>query len=271
VSALRAIAAGVALLGVALPGAAADLRRVESVGVVAIREGEPRPTAPRDAAVRAAVARAVEGVARGLLPDGPPAFVDPPDAAGSATSSELDPAYASALGEDPFEYATRFRILENRGTRPALLSRDSDVETEYVVVVEVFVDASRVRERLQASGWIAGPGGQAHPSVQLVVEGLTSYGAYRAVRETLLDDLDVESAVPLELSEGRAVLEVVGPYGVESLLTALVEARRPGLRLVPLDRDVQRLTVLVEWVAPPPAQRVPDPDGSDFGDGLDAN
>ena len=67
-------AAGIALaallLAGSLPAAGADLRRLESVGVVPI-DDLTRRTTHRDRAVSAAVARAVERVATQALPEGP--------------------------------------------------------------------------------------------------------------------------------------------------------------------------------------------------------
>ena len=136
--------------------------------------------------------------------------------------------------------------------RSALFTRDPEVESEYVVVVEVFVDARLVRERFRDAGWIEAPAGHASGShVRLVLEGLRSFDAYDALRRTLLQELEVRSAIPVELTAGRAVLEVDGPYGAAALLEALLERKGPGLRVLPLDQDGQTLTLLVDWTAPP--------------------
>ena len=42
----------------------------------------------------------------------------------------------AALGKNPLDYANRFRILEDRGERPALFTEIPGVSTEYVVLVE---------------------------------------------------------------------------------------------------------------------------------------
>jgi hypothetical protein len=221
-------------------GRAADLRRIESVGVFPLGSGPAGGRAPRDGAVRAAVARAVEGVAEGLMPEGWHESV--PASPPKAEPADLKATLAPALGSDPFEYATRFRILEDRGPRDALLSRDPDVDTEYVAVVEVFVDVGRVRDRLHTAGWIVVPAGQEATQVLLVVTGLGSFGAYEALRRTLLEELEVRSALPVELSRGRAVLAVDGPYGAEALEAAL-------------------RTLLVDWT--PPADPAPPAAGAE--------
>ena len=62
------------------------------------------------------------------------------------------------LGNDPLVYATRFQVVEDRGEGPRLFGSDLDVDTEYVVIVSVFVDRDRIRERLTRAGKI----GRAH-------------------------------------------------------------------------------------------------------------
>ena len=63
----------------------------------------------------------------------------------------------------------------------------------------------------------------------------------------------MRSAIPVELSAGRAVLEVDGPYSAEALQQALLESVEEGLRVVPLDQDGQTLTLLVDWTPPLPS------------------
>jgi hypothetical protein len=261
------------LLAAMLPAgmvAAADVRRIESVGVVPIDPGNARRNAPRDAAVRAAVARGVESVALALLPEGWERQVADPEV-GQTTGppGDVEPLLASALGSDAFDYATRFRILEDRGIRPALLTKDPGAEKEYVVLVEVFVDADRIGERLQAAGLIGTPAGQDSAYVRLVLEGLDSFGAYDALRRTLLEDPAVRSALPVELSAGRAVLEVDSSYDAESLGTALVARSGNGLRVVPVERDGQTLTLLVDY-QPPPTDRAAEPPPESGGPPADA-
>jgi hypothetical protein len=234
------------LLALALPAVAADLRRVESVGVVPIEDRGRRET-DRQRAVAAALARAVERVAERALEQAPPEPA--PGEQRRPAPDAIAPALAPALGDDPFEYATRFRILEERGIRPAMLS-GSDAEQEYVVLVEVFVDATRIGERLAAAGWREDPAGS-HSRVHLVLEGLRSFQAYDALRRALSDELHVRSVIPVELVRGRAVLEVDSDYDPDGLLAALADTAEPGLRVVPVSRDADTLTVLVDWTPPP--------------------
>jgi hypothetical protein len=226
-----------ALLAPALPAAASDVRRIESVGVVPLRPDEPPRSPPRDTAVQQALASAVRRVAQDELPD-----FDP--------DHDAD-ALKAALGREPLDYATRFRILEDRGERPALFSDDPDVSSEYVVVVEVYVDAERVRQRLTRSGLMAGPGrDQRRQRVRLVIEDVETWASYRAVR-TLLEDVGVQSAVPVEMERGRAVLDVDGSRDPEALMTALVRAAPPNLRLVPLGSDAGTLRLRARFLDSP--------------------
>jgi hypothetical protein len=234
---LGAALALLALSAPAAPAAASDVRKVEAVGVVPLRPDHPPRRPPRDSAVAQALASAVRRVAQEELPD-----FDP----------ELDAASLDeALGREPLDYATRFRIVEDRGERPALFSDDPEVEREYVVLVEVSVDAERVRQKLTRSGLMAGPSRTARRQrVQLVIEDVETWASYRAVR-TLLEDVGVQSAVPVEMERGRAVLEVDGSRGPEELMTALVRAAPPNLRLVLLGSDAGTLRLRARFLDSP--------------------
>jgi hypothetical protein len=237
--------------------AAADLQRLETVGVVPIRTGAAAG-APRDAAVRAAVARGVERVAEGLLA----ARGGIPEASGG-NPTDLAPGLAPALGSDPFAYAPRFRILRDRGMRDPLLTREAGVEREYVVEAEVTIDATRVRDRLQRAGWLEARPTSQGPRLRIVLDQLHSYDAYAGLRRSLLDDVGVRSAVPVEFSQGRGVLEVDTDLGPSSLVSALNERGSPHLRIVALDQQESELTLLVDWVGPPPGPAKPASDEED--------
>ena len=67
-----------------------------------------------------------------------------------------------------------------RGVRPALFVEDPDAATEYVVIVEVHVDADRVEKRLVDAGMLAsGEPLAAAGRVRLEVLGLRRYQAYQ--------------------------------------------------------------------------------------------
>jgi len=253
------VLAGLVLWGAGPPAAsaAARVRRVEAEGVLPIDTDE-RGSAPRNGAVRAAVAEAVRSTAQALLP---PDFAP----AGGETGPAVAPEQALAswldevLGDDPFEYATRFRILEDRGVRR---SRDAagKFTNEYVVLAEVHVDADRVRERLELVGALTGPSGDdSAERIRIVADGVTSYAAYEALRRAAIDGLGARSVVPLELERGRTVLEVDAVGDPDALLADLAGGAPPELRVVPLEASEGEIHVLIEW------SEVPASDGDPSG------
>ena len=268
-------------LGSAALAAPTEVRRIESVGAVEIDPNEPAASPLREAALERALEAAVQRIALELLPpdredwgrpqaeDGqagedPGAVEDAqarpapdPDENPSGSEEDLegvvDPVLAKALGDDPFDYTPRFRILEDRGVRPALFSTDPEIEEEYVVLVEVHVDVDRVAERLERAGLLVGPSGEAE-SIRLcvVVEGLSSFRAYERIRSTLVTEVGVPSAMPVELERGRAVLEVDAGREAEVLLDDLLREAPPELRIIPLEVDEEGLVLLVDLVSPVP-------------------
>ncbi len=232
-----------ALAAFATAAAAGEIRQLESVGAIAIGGATASNEPPRDAAVRAALQDAALRLALELLS----ADFDPIGA---------EPAIAEALGNDPFRYATRYRILEDRGERPALFVDDPGVESEYVVVVEAHLDVDRIRQRMAASGLLAPSGEARWVQVRVVIEGLESYGAYAALRRVLVEDAGARSALPVEMERGRVVLRVVADREENALLEALLAAAPPDLRIIPLSADNGTLRLRVRQAAPPPAADV---------------
>jgi predicted outer membrane protein len=231
----RACALVAAFALAAGPAAAADERMVEAVGAVPVAGGKsPRSGPRREAAVREAIAEAVCGVAREMLP------ALEPEAAKQAVDRALAP--------DPREFANRFRIVEDRGEGPALLVVEPGVTTEYTVVVQAQVDVARVRQRLERAGLLAPPTGEpTRERVRVVLEQVDGFAAYNAVR-TLLDELGARGAVPIELERGRAVLEVTSRLGTRELLDALVRSAPPELRIEPLGADADSLTLRAHFL-----------------------
>jgi len=236
---LRCLPIALLLLGLAAGAASgAEERTVEGVGVVALK-GAAKPPAgpPRDAALRAAIGEAVRQVAFDLLP-----HLDP---------AAIAPAVDAALGSDPRVYANRFRIVEDRGEGPALLSGEPGVETEYVMVVQAQVDVARVRQRLESANLLMPPAANDAPRERLrvVIEDLDGYPGYQAVR-TLLDDLGVRGAVPVEMERGRAVLEVESRIPPGELLDSLVRSAPPELRIEPVASTAASLTLRARFLPP---------------------
>ncbi len=238
----RGVRRGLAgLLGLLLPvaaavaPAAAEVRRVEAVGVVPVPDPAPSRATLRDRALRAGIQEAVLRVAREQI-----------EAQG--TETELEPrAMAALLGGQLVDYTVRFRILEDRGERDALLLAATPASREYVLVTEVHVEVERVREKLVEVELVAPQAAPAGPRrrVAVVIQPLPSYAALRWVQEAL-------GAVPYELSRTGAVLVVETHESGPELLARLRRGSPPGVRVVSRSADEARLALAVEGVPSAP-------------------
>jgi hypothetical protein len=228
----------VAALGLCLlaDAASAEVRRLEVVGAVPADPDRRGDQPLRKAALEAALAEAVSRVARGLLAD--------PE--GQAPDIDL----AKVLGE-PTDYALRYRVLEERGERRALLVDDPEVTTEFVVLVEVHVDVDRVQARLAEAGLEAVVGtGQ---SFRIELLEVPSERAYTAVRRALVEQAGAERAIPVELAPGRAVLSVEAPEGSKVAVGRLLAADLgPGISLQSLSPAGQTVRLRLFEVPPEP-------------------
>lgn len=235
---------GVAACGLALAlllasAAQAEIRQLEAVGAVPLAPDARHTTPLRDIAVRMALNEAVRRVALDLIPG-----MDPVEAAA---------LLPDVLGDEPFDYTTRFRIIEDRGERPALFAEDPDVQFEYVVVVEAHIDADRVEKRLEDAGLLAaGRDAAPHRDIRLVVQDLESFAAYAALRKALIEGVGVRSALPVEMERGRAELVVNTAHDPWQLLDELLRAAPPELLITPVDAQEDALTLRIELEALPP-------------------
>ncbi len=226
---------------------ARDVVRVESVGVAAVQSDS---ASPRDAAVHKALLDAVRLTAEDLLATGAE------DGIGDGPGDPKDLEFVTArraelqriLGDEPLEYATRFQVVEDRGEGPALFGSDPNVETEYVVIVSVFVDRDRIRERLARAGIALAPVGQ-EPRIRslLILEDLGEYWVYAEIRRVLLEELKMHSAIPRQFTPGHAVLELSAAQSPREYLGSLQRSLSDRMNLVPLsvEADVIRLRVEV--------------------------
>jgi hypothetical protein len=252
-----------AVLCLAVRADAADLRRVESIGVAPLGGAGSKTSSPRNVAVRAAVARAVETVAQQLDPD----LAKPDEETGAPDTHNgpaISPDLARALGEDPLDYAPRYRILQDRGVQSVAAPAPGGADKQYVVVVEVQVDAARVRERLRAAGWLATPSDRSATEMhRLILEGVADYRALDSVRRLLVEQLGARRALPVELQRGRVVLAVEGGPEPAELAAALQAAAPPELRLEPVEADTEdAVTLVVEWSPPPGTPAEPGPESA---------
>jgi hypothetical protein len=259
---LRAVSVGFCLIASSLVVAfaaagAGEVRQVEAVGAVALGPRSADGSIPRDAAMQAGVFEAVRQVAMALLGGLEPIpHPEPGEEPGDDPGSEgVENILVEALGDDPFVYVNGYRILEDRGERPALFVADPDAETEYVVVVQAQVSVDRVRNRLIEQGLLVdtSAGQTERLSLRVTVDGLESHAAYLEVVEALTNEGGARSATPVEASSGRVVFEVQADHGGPQLLAGLIQARRPGLHITPLLSQDHLLAFRVEWEPPTPA------------------
>jgi hypothetical protein len=246
-------AIGCLVVGLSVSSAVAEMRREQSVGVAPIGEDTG---VPREAAMQEAVRAAVLRTAMELLPEG---FVPPePGIGDDGLPEEPERWLEERLGEDPFVYVSRFRVVEDRGRRPAMFAGDPQVEEEYVVVADVSVDVDAVRDRLNELGLLRAPGGSGR-AITLVIQGLDAYRPLAMLRETLLEDHNVESVVPVEFTSRRAVLSVRADRDAPALVAALSQSAPEGLQIVVVDQRAREATLLIDWRPPDPSDATTSP------------
>lgn len=290
------------LVALSAAAASAEMRTLEVVGTVPLGPKGPASVAPRDAAIDQALREAVVRVAQEFLADrviaGPdsdeldrgliePATRDPqpgsgfdsgsehPGGSSDATAADADlgpdaPDLAVILGKRMVPYTLRFRVIEDRGRRPALFAADPEVSEEYVVIVEVQVDVDRVQAKLVDAGLI--PPGEitvGSNKVRLEIEGLTLYPAYLAMRELLEGALGATGVYPLEMERGRTVLEIETQTSAVEFLEQLLAVAPPELKIVPLHASGNRVHVIATWTAARELQPAVDSAGQGAAGPLD--
>ena len=231
--------------------AARDVVRVESVGVAPVQSDS---VSPRDAAVRTALLDAVRQTAEGLLATGDGAGIDEGSEGAEGLESDAEGSELQrVLGYEPLDYATRFQVVEDRGEGPALFGSDPNVETEYVVIVSVFVDRDRIRERLTRAGMSLTPAGQ-EPQIRsrLVLENLGEYWVYAEIRRVLLEELKMRSAIPREFAPGRGILELNAAQSPSEFLGSLQRSLSDRMNLIPLSVEADEMRLRVEVFDPQP-------------------
>jgi len=249
--------AAVLVLAVAPSAARAEPHTLESVGAVGVHEGDRRD--PKQRAVQAALQEAVWRVAEDLLVD----TLLLESLEGDEETAAEEPDLARVLGDDMVVYTTRFKVIEDRGLGPALFIDDPEIAAEYVVVAEVVVEPQRIRERLVRAGLLSTevteiPTGTVH----LEVEGLSVYPALSDLRLLLTDTIGAQSALPVRLERGRAVLAVGTPLAGEALVAELERTTPENLAIVPLAVSSDQARIAVRWtprIEESPADRASAP------------
>jgi len=235
---LRVALAAVVFALTATVALARDIEQVEAVGAAPILREATSVRSPRDRAVRDGLQEAVRKAAASL----------------AAQVDGSDPErIAAALGNDPYVFVSRFRVVEDRGVQPALFNSNSDVESEYRVIVEVYIDRDLIREKLSASGILDTPSGTAPTQLtRIALEGLDDYRVYEAIRNALLEGVGARSATPVQAMPGSIVIAVDSGRSGFDLLSALERAIPSHLELIPvqIDPELLRLRVLVREPMP---------------------
>ncbi|MCH7600131.1 MAG: hypothetical protein IH973_10270 [Myxococcales bacterium] len=255
----------------------AEVRTLEVVGTVSIDPTRMTSVVPRDAAIAQALREAVVRVAKDFLADQPidelsdeeidqelidresrdplgsPYLDDPVN--GITGDPEYDPNTPdldAILGEKMVPYTLRFRVIEDRGRRPALFSDDPDVSEEYLVIVEVQVDVDRIQAKLVEAGLLI-PGENALGSneVRLEIDGLTIYPAYLAMRELLEGPLGATGVYPVEMGHGRTILDVETQASAVEFLEQMLILAPPAIEIVPVQASGNRVHIVVNWVSDP--------------------
>ena len=227
------------LLGLALlillvaSQAPAEVRRLEVVGVVPAGADARSGVPVRQAALDAALAQAVQRVARELLSHD------------AAEDPDLD--LGQVLGGKPRDFTVGYKVLEDRGERRALLLADPEISTEYVLLAEVFVDVTRIESALDAAGLLlASPAAGAGRELRVVVEDLPSYRAYLGLRRHLMERGGATSVIP-HLFDGseRVDLLVVTKASPSDLIEGLVRSPPEGFRVEPVSADGQSMRIRI--------------------------
>jgi hypothetical protein len=240
--AVRSFALALAFAALTAGAGRAELVRVESVGSVPLAAGSTGGPAARQAALEAGVREAVERAALDLASQ-----------AGTGVSAE---AVRAALGTDLLLYASRFRILEDRGERAPLLEQSPAAEREYVVTVEAHVDRSRLRSRLQQAGLLgAKPPPGARRAVRIAFEGVDSYQLWKRIERALA--ARGGAVRPLEFAHRRVVAEVETEEEGGTLVGRLGAVLSDTLELRSAGTDGETLLLAVAPRIPPEAEPSP--------------
>jgi hypothetical protein len=217
--------------------ASAEVRRLEVVGVVPGGADARSGVSVRQAALGAALAQAVDRVARERL--SPDAAADP----------DLD--LGRLLGGKPRDFTVGYKVLEDRGERRALLLTDPEISTEYVLLAEVFVDVTRVESALDAAGLpLREPLQGSGQELRIVVEEGLSYRAYQGLRKHLLERGGATSVLPAAFDGGRVELRVEARLAPPELMERLVAPPPEGLRVEPVSVDDRSLRIRVTELPP---------------------
>jgi hypothetical protein len=234
--------------------ASAQVRQMETIGAYPLSQGAKRSGSARDTAVKLALNEAVIQVAMDLVT--------------GVRRDEAADFLPDVLGDDPLDYISRFRIIEDRGERPSQYSQDPGVEFEYVVLVESHLDPARIRRRLEKAGLLMTHARAPTQQLLVVIDGNSDFAAYEALRRALLDRLRVKSAVPVEMEQGRIVLAVETSRDSRQLLENLLRDAPPELLVTPVAAQAGVLRLEIELQALPEGDGESLPGAPHTGSGV---
>jgi hypothetical protein len=207
---VRGALAACALALALAAGASAQSVRSEGQGTAPL-PGAPGAASPRNVALEAALADAVEKVAAGLVGGTP----------GPAATAAL----REALGPNPGRFAQGYRGVSERER-----VRTEGPGRELAVTIEAQVDRTRVAEALRRAGLLAeqATAPAADAARRIVIEPLPSWPALAALRRRLIE-LGAGRVQLERVEPERAVLAIEGERSAASLVAALVSAPPPGV------------------------------------------
>ena len=276
-------------IGLAHGGAeAAEPETMQVVGAIPIDAELRRKSILKDLAIQEALWQGVSRVANDLLEeqsldvlqldgvdgvDGEAdAGTEEPADGTAAGDAAVDPV-RTALGQDMVAYTKSFRILEDQGERPVMFTQNPDAATEYVVIVEVHVDAERVAAQLRTAGLLVERGADVLTRIRLEVRGLMQYAGLATLVALIEGDaVGAESVAPTEFQRGVTLMQVRAEWGADELLERLLAAAPPELVITPVsvtEKAAQsgifgemvqarsELVLTVSWT-PPPAEEPPE-------------
>ncbi len=233
---------GVPSLGLPGTARAAETQSMQVVGAIPIDAEVRRKSVLKDLAIQEALWQGVSRVADELLEEQAIGLI-PVEGETNGEGAEAGEGAAltrservrAALGEDMVRYTKSFRILDDQGERPVMFTSNPDAATEYVVIVEVEVDAEHVASRLRSVGLLVEVAQDSLTGTQVEVQGLMQYAGLMRLVEVLLGrGVGAESVTPREFQRGLARLQVRAEWGAEELLSRLLAAAPPELRIRPV-------------------------------------
>ncbi|MFL2935208.1 MAG: hypothetical protein ACJZ7Z_00640, partial [Myxococcota bacterium] len=249
----------------------AEVRTLEVVGAVAVKDKGTSRNTPKDQAVQQGLRNGVMRVGSDLLfenrmlkraqsqSNDPTALPDllagtalawetPVMPYDSAQNVDME-SVRKALGSNMVPYTKSFRIIDDQGERPAIFTQTLDSANEYVVVIEVDVEADSVRKKLEEKGLIEVQKRLRREGITLDLQGLVDYRLYSAMIDLLKGPtIQAATVIPEAFAQRRAELRVEGTWSASELETLIYSGVPSNLSLVTLEvNDGEAASPLWPW------------------------